>query len=37
MRHNSNFCDEQEEAFMYLLKEDFMEFPIGDFPYDKNH
>ena len=22
---------------MYLLKEDFMEFPIGDFPYDKNH
>ena len=22
---------------MYLLKEDFMDFPIGDFPYDKNH
>ena len=22
---------------MYLLKEDFMEFPIGDFPYDRNH
>lgn len=22
---------------MYLLKEDFKEFPIGDFPFDKNH
>ena len=22
---------------MYLLKEDFLDFPIGEFPYDKNH
>lgn len=22
---------------IYLLKEDFKNFPIGEFPYDKNH
>ena len=22
---------------IYLLKEDFKDFPIGEFPYDKNH